>query len=177
MLSKQIKKHAPDLKIAYRPPEKIASIFSDMKQKLEDGQCSCVVYNIPCKDCRNRSYVGETKVRLDDREKGHKTDIKNVAKAPTRTALVNHIHKTGHTFDFEKKEILKKVRSQRTLKIHEANQIILKGKAAINSKKDAEHVSPVFYNLIKNSVKRTQVNHPKRQQQMVSLKQMFDQNV
>lgn len=59
----------------------------------------------------------------------------------------------GHEFDFNNKEILKKLRSKRTIKIHETNQLILKGNSTVNFRKDAAHVSPVFYNLIKKQWK------------------------
>lgn len=120
--------------------------------------------------------MGETKVRLDDRTNQHKRDVRNQRKNPNRTALVQHVVKTGHDFEFDGKKILKKVRTTRTLKIHEANQIILKGKTAVNSKKDAEHVSPVFYNLIKNSVKRRNITPQHRIKQVVNLEQMFNQS-
>lgn len=71
--------------------------------------------------------------------------------------------KTGHEFDFEKATIMKKVRAKGLLKIHEANQIILHEKEAVNFKKDAKHVSPVFYNLIKkngNLKKKPRVVNP-----------------
>lgn len=74
-LSKQIKKFVPDLGIAPRPPEKVFRLFTDLKQKqqkLTPGQCSCVVYGIPCLNC-NKWYYGETIWTLDGRiDEGHK---------------------------------------------------------------------------------------------------------
>lgn len=139
-LSKQIKKRALDLGLARRPPEKVAKLFTDRKPKLRTGQCSCVVYGIPCKGCR-KWYYGETTWIVDDRSEGHHDDARNIAKNPIKTALVRHMHETGHHFNFDNKKIMKKVRSKRTLKIHEANQIILHAS-------DAAHLSPIFYNLI-----------------------------
>ncbi|XP_037049480.1 uncharacterized protein LOC119083782 isoform X2 [Bradysia coprophila] len=159
-VSRQIRKFAPNVTIAPRPPRKVSSVFSDMKQKLSTDQCSCVVYNVPCHDCP-KSYVGETTWRLSDRQGQHQKDLDNMSKNPQKTALVHHAYTKGHAFEFRKKTILKKVRTKATIKIHEANQIILKGKSAVNFKTDAAHVSPVFYNLIRNSD--------------VNLQQLFDE--
>lgn len=172
-LSKLIRKHNPELKLAPRPPDKVGRLFSDMKQKLKIGECSCVVYGIPCKNCI-KLYVGETKRRVDTRGDEHKTDVRNKAKNPGKSALVHHVHKTGHLFDFENTEILKKVRTARTLKIHETNQIILQGKKAVNFKKDSEHVSPEFYNLVLNSKKRRCVNPGRRSRLEVNIGHMFN---
>ena len=143
-----------------------------MKQKLRIGQCSNVVYDIPCKNCP-RSYVGCTCRRLDDRVSDHKTDLRNIGKNNNKTALVHHVFKKGHQFDFDRKQILKRVRAKRTVQIHEANQIILKGNSAVNFRKDAIHVSPVFYNLIKNSKKRRHVNHHGNRIHEMNLTQLF----
>lgn len=172
-VEKQIRKYAPEMKIAPRPPNKVSRIFSNMKQKLEIGQCSCVVYNIPCKNCP-RCYLGETTWRLDDRTGQHKNDLKNININNKKTALVHHVFKKAHEFDFDNKEILKKVRSKRTIKIQEANQIILKGNLAVNFRKDAAHVSPMFYNLVKNSNKRRHVNHRRDQVNEINLQQLFE---
>lgn len=67
---------------------------------------------------------------------------------------MKHVVEHRHQFDFDNKKVMKKVRSRRTLKIHEVNQIILNEKVAVNQKSNAEHLSPEFYNLIKNSVKK-----------------------
>lgn len=63
-----------------------------------------------------------------------------------------------HEFDFARKTILKKVRKKGLLKIQEANQIILHGNEAVNFKKDSEHISPVFFNLINRTNKHRGVN-------------------
>lgn len=103
----------------------------------------------------------------------HKRDVLNIAKTANSkkgTALVVHIAETGHDFNFNSKEIMKKVRYKRTLKIEEANHIILLEDTAVNLKKDAAHISPVFYNLIKNSKrKKRPVNPSRRMSNMVSL--------
>lgn len=172
-LSGKLRKYAPNLTIAPRPPEKGSKLFSDMKEKLSPGQCSCVVYGIPCQNCP-RWYLGETTWTLNNRCKlGHAKDLKNMASKPRATALVHHAHTTKHRFNFEAKKIFKKVHSKRTLKIHETNQIILNDHIAVNFKTDAQHVSPEFYNLIKNSKKSRNVNHHKHQ---VNFNELFNEN-
>lgn len=97
----------------------------------------CGEQYIPCKNCP-RSYVGETTWRLDDRTGQHQKDVENIQNNNNKTALVQYVYKKGHVFDFDRKQILKKVRSKRTIKIQEANQIILKGNLGVNFRKDAE---------------------------------------
>lgn len=63
---------------------------------------------------------------------------------------------TKHQFDFEDKRILKKVRHKGILKINETNQIILHEGYTVNFKKDAEHITPMFYNLLKFSERMKQ---------------------
>lgn len=125
VVCKQIKKQIPNLCAAPRPPNKVSSLFTDMKQKLRTGQNSMVVYDIPCKGChQQKGYLGETSWNLEDRcgTCGHGRDLKN---------------------DFDNKRILKKVRNKGILKINETNQIVLHEGYAVNFKKDAEHVTPM----------------------------------
>lgn len=152
-LAKKLREAAPDLRIAFRTPYKVSSLYSDMKQKVPESEQSCVVYSIPCQVCPNKRYIGETRQKAAVRKGQHKTDVKNQNKNPRKSALVYHTHKTGHEFNFEAQKIIKKVRNPGTLKMHEANQIILHENEVVNFKKDAEHISPVFYNLIKNTKK------------------------
>lgn len=152
MVTNQIKKYVPNLCVAPRPPNKVTNLFTDMKQKLKIGQNSMVVYDIPCQGChKQKGYLGETTWNLDDRcgSRGHKRDLNNIEKSPRATALVHHVATTEHQFDFDDKRILKKVRHRGILKINEANQIVLHEGYAVNFKTDAEHVTPMFYNILK----------------------------
>ena len=158
-----IKRKAPELNIAPRPIKKVGDIFTGLKQKLTIDQESCVVYRIQCRTC-SKFYIGETSWCLVDRSITHKNDIKymnNKAGNSKKTALVKHVFDTGpnhHVFDFDRKEILQRVRKKGLLKIHEANQIVLHGDKALNFKSDAAHITPVFYNIIKNNAKHPNVN-------------------
>lgn len=170
-ITEQLKRAAPELTVAPSPPAKVGKMFSDMKDKLPIDLHSLVVYKIPCKLCR-KFYIGETINNLCDRCKQHKNDVKNRDKKPYATALVSHVTKTNppHEFDFDDKSILKKVRHRGVLKIHEVNQIVLHEDRAVNFKTDAEHITPVFYNLIKRegkrktNIKRRHVHPPPIQQ-------------
>ncbi len=162
-IAETIKGKAPELKIAPRPVVKVGDIFTGLKQKLTTDQESCVVYRIRCKTC-GKFYIGETSWCLCDRSKTHQNDIKymnNKAGNSKKTALVKHVFDTGpahHEFDFDGKEILKRVRKKAMLKIHEANQIVLHGDRTLNFKSDAAHITPVFHNIIRNNSKQPNVN-------------------
>ena len=100
----------------------------------------------------------------------------NMEKKPRKTALVHHAYTTKHQFDFDNKKVMKKVRSKRTLKIHEVNQIILNEDRAVNFKSDAEHVSPEFYNLIKQSAKLRITNRTPNYREKVNVASLFEEN-
>lgn len=127
--------------VAPRPISKVGEIFTDMKQKLTTDQQSFVVHRIQCKMCR-KFYIGETTWCLCDRCKMHESDVRNKEKSP------------------KKRLWKKKVRKKGVLKIHEANQILLHEDRTVNFKSDAEHITPVFYTIIKNNSKLPNVNPP-----------------
>lgn len=131
-------------------PNKVAQVFTDIKHKLQIGQHSNVVYRIPCKQC-GKYYIGENTRNLCERCVQHEKDVENISKKPKKTALVAHVSEMKHKFDSTKAEVFKKVRNKGLLKIQEANQIILYEDTVVNFKKDAKHVSPIFYNLIRRS--------------------------
>ena len=147
---------------APRPIFKVGNLFTDMKEKLRTGQNSVVVYDIPCGGCHGKKgYLGETTWNLEDRcgpPGGHARDLKNLNKNPRATALAYHVATTQHKFDFESKRVLKKARHQGLLKIHETNQILLHEGYAVNFKKDADHVTPAFYNLLKRNERNRDIN-------------------
>lgn len=156
-LSGILKRNIPGLIVAPRPPAKIGSVFTELKQKLALEEKSNVVYKIPCNGCE-KCYIGETTQLLKTRAKQHENDVCNRAKNPSKTALVKHVVDTSHNFNFVGKKILKEERIQGKLKIHEINQIILHENETVNFKTDAAHVTPVFYNLIKYNGANVEMN-------------------
>jgi len=89
-------------------------------------------------------YVGQTKNKLKDRLKKHDSDVKN--KFP-RTALVEHVCDTGHTFNFKDTMILEnetKLRERLFLEMFHIN----KSKNSVNFRRDVENLSTIYNNLI-----------------------------
>lgn len=111
ILKGQLKRHAPDLKVSFRPANKVSQVFSNMKDKLETGQNSNVVYSVRCKQC-GYSYIGETSRCLSERCTQHAKDVANRSKNPKKTALVAHVSDTQHEFDVDTARILKKVQTR-----------------------------------------------------------------
>lgn len=131
----QLQRHAPQFKVAFRPPCKVSQAFTKMKDK--NGQQFNVVYSIPSLQC-GRSCIGETSRCFWERCYQHEKDVANIAKKPNKTALVRHVSTTNHQFDFSRAKILRKVRTRGLLKIHEANNIILNESSVVNFKKRSQ---------------------------------------
>ena len=74
------------------------------------------MYQIPCRDC-NGVYIGQTSQLLKNRINGHKYDKKN------KTALTNHILEKGHTFDYEKVDILRTENNPKKREFYEMLEI------------------------------------------------------
>jgi len=68
------------------------------------GKTTAGVYRIPCKICP-KFYIGETGRSIQQRMKEHQADI--IKPDPNlHSGVVNHVHDTGHFFDFQKMELL-----------------------------------------------------------------------
>ena len=60
-----------DIRVVFRSGLTLRSQLSNLKDKLPIQRRSGVVYNVPCSVC-DKSYIGETVLRLGDRIKEHK---------------------------------------------------------------------------------------------------------
>lgn len=125
----------------------IRTLYTNLKHKIPEHEQSGVVYKIDCKNCP-KAYIGETMQKLSSRIKHHKYDVKSTKKANT-SALADHSKELRHEFNFENAAILKHEGNKRQLQIQEVNQIILHGDKVCNYKTDAEHISPLYFNLVK----------------------------
>lgn len=94
-ISKQLKRHNPNLMIASRPPVKVGNLYTDMKHKLSDDQQSCVIYSIPCKRC-GKLYVGETVRNLCDRCREHERDEQKALEQRRKLQNSNPIKQPYH---------------------------------------------------------------------------------
>lgn len=169
-LCKQLKYFAPDVKIASSPPDKMVKFYSKLKQPIEKGDLTGVVYKIPCKES-DTEYIEETIQKVCTRIGQHGNDCSTVnlaKKSKKRTALATHAKETGHRFDFdlENVQILKRERNKSKLKVQEVNQIIMHEGETCNFKSDSAVIGPAYGNLLKQfklaSVKRFDKNHPPR---------------
>lgn len=146
-VAKTIIKYDPGIKIAPRPPYKLTNIFTATKDKIPKMDRSGVVYDIPCKSCEKR-YVGETIQKLKERVRQHQ----RTCQSPNHinpTALTKHSLDFKHLFDFDQVKILAYEKNKQKLRIQEVNQIIVNEETCCNYKTDSQHITPAFYNLIK----------------------------
>lgn len=150
-LKKKIEYFVPDVKIAEKPPHKVRSLFSKLKDKLPITDTSGCVYRLNCNDCE-KCYIGETIQKLKSRIQQHKNSCSdlNLNKNNAKTALAEHTKEHHHNFDFSQPKILKKEKCKNKLRIQEANHIIISENVACNFKTDIEGIGPVYYNLIRN---------------------------
>ncbi|XP_037042610.1 uncharacterized protein LOC119078966 [Bradysia coprophila] len=149
-LKKQIKYFIPEVKIADRPTQKLATFYSKEKDKIDKTESSGVVYQFTCPDC-NCIYIGETCQKLCTRRQQHKNSISttNLARTKVSSALALHTKTTGHQFDFERIKILDRNSNKRKLQISEVNHIIMNQERACNYKKDSERIAPAYTNLLR----------------------------
>lgn len=147
MVSKTITKYDPRIKIAPRPPYKLQNMFTRTKDKIPKMNRSGVVYDIPCKSCEKR-YIGETIQKLKERVRQHQRTCES-SNHKNPTALTKHSLDLKHLFDFDQVKILAYEKNKQKLRIQEVNQIIVNEETCCNYKTDSQHITPAFYNLIK----------------------------
>ncbi|XP_064477770.1 uncharacterized protein LOC135391440 [Ornithodoros turicata] len=95
-----------DIKTTFKPFIKLRSMLSKPKYPVPSASQSGVVYRVQCQDC-DAVYTGETGRKCCTRLKENKRDVDYATHATrSKTELVDHCWRTGHTFDFANAETL-----------------------------------------------------------------------
>jgi GIY-YIG catalytic domain len=140
-LKQELEKYNENLTLAFKPPNKINSLFTNTKDKIDKNKKSNLIYKINCTDCPS-VYIGETSKYLETRLKRHKYDFENKNNnKSTKTALVRHCIDTNHTPQFEKATILDYERGQKRRELLESTYINLNSHT-VNFKTDTTRISP-----------------------------------
>ena len=92
------------VKVALKPLLTIGKFLPSLKDPLVAEKKSCLVYQVPCKDC-SFIYLGQTKKGLKSRVSEHQRAIK--FQRPEKSALCEHSISLNHTINWSEVEILK----------------------------------------------------------------------
>lgn len=149
-LSHVVKEKMSNITMAPRPPYKFTRVFSNLKQPIPTAEKCDVIYDIRCNDC-DKKYIGETMQKAKNRIQQHNRSCRaTIQTNANSTALAKHAIELGHTFGFDNVKVLCKENTKTKLQIQEINHIVSNEDACCNFKTDSDHVTPIFYNLIKN---------------------------
>ncbi len=92
-----------DFFIAYKPFNKLSSIFRLPKDPIPERAICGVVYEIPCTDCE-KVYIGQTGNSLDTRLQQHRAAC--VHHQPEKSALAEHSLNASHRVDWSGARVL-----------------------------------------------------------------------
>ena len=98
--------------IIYTKTTTLGDMITKKRRKPEAGFTKNVIYNIPCKEPCQVSYIGQTGKTLITRIKQHsemcrkKTTTNKLKSERKDNGLAYHHLKTGHDFDFNNTKIL-----------------------------------------------------------------------
>lgn len=100
-----------DVKTIFCSSHTLGHSLVRVKDGLQDGQRSMVVYQVPC-SC-GKVYVGETKRALAIRIKEHQDAVR--LQHTSKSAIVEHAWELGHRINWEGDKILDSVSSMSEL--------------------------------------------------------------
>ncbi|BHF58353.1 hypothetical protein SprV_0100130500 [Sparganum proliferum] len=88
--------------IAHRPTATLRSKIMRVKDRLDVGEQSGVIYQIPCRDCP-RHYTGQTGRRLSSRIRERKRAVR---RGDPLSQVATHTLEEGHKFNFASTRIV-----------------------------------------------------------------------
>ena len=94
-----------DIFTAYKPFNKLSSMFRLPKDPLPDNSICGVVYEIPCADC-DKVYIEQTGNSLVTRLQQHRAARKNLQ--PQKSALAEHSLNEAHRIDWPHARVLER---------------------------------------------------------------------
>lgn len=160
-LNKILGKH--NITLAHKPENKVKTrIFSKLKDPLPLGKQTCVVYEVPC-GADHKTYIGQTKRKVDVRMAEHKRDVRN---NDPKSGLSQHALQAGHLFNFDKIKILERIDDQACRKIAEMFHVKLAGEEkTVNLQRECGAFNSVYNSVVVKIREVTTTNERKRQQQ------------
>ncbi|EZA52391.1 hypothetical protein X777_08884, partial [Ooceraea biroi] len=127
-----------DINVVFKIPKKLDNIIKRGKDVLTNMQKTGVVYKIDCKDC---SYVGQTKRHLETRIKKH---ICNIKKDVSNHSVVSkHRLLNNHEFDWFNAKVLHQENHCRKREISEM-WFIKRHNNSINVQKDTDNLPCIY---------------------------------
>ncbi|BHF79911.1 hypothetical protein SprV_0702303500 [Sparganum proliferum] len=102
--------------IAHRPTATLRSKIMRLKDRLDVGEQSGVVYQIPCQDCP-RHYTGQTGRRLSSRITEHKRAVR---RGDPLSQVATHTLEEGHEFNFASTRIVARANNKTGRELLEA---------------------------------------------------------
>ncbi|MBV2145566.1 MAG: hypothetical protein KTM48_02415 [Wolbachia endosymbiont of Pissodes strobi] len=130
-----------NITVCHKGNKLLNNLYTPLKSKVPPKKRSNIIYSIPCLNCPNK-YIGMTTQLLSNRLNGHKY-TKNAS-----TALHKHETTEKHEFNYADTKILDSDDNYHKLIIKEMIQI-KKEQNCVNSKKDIDNLSQIYFNLIK----------------------------
>lgn len=127
--------------------------FTNLKDKIQQGCQSGLVYLIPCNNC-DSVYIGQTAQHLDKRITLHKSDARI---RPQRCALANHANSKHHDINYQEVKILEFERNPFTRSFLEMCHISTTSNT-MNSKTDLNNLSTFYKYLLYLEKNRYQGN-------------------
>ena len=125
-ISRLLRKH--NINTVFRAENKLSNLLRSAKDRIaseSDG-----IYKLDCKKCKT-VYIGQTSRSISTRMKEHERAFR--LKRPSASAPAEHALTTGHSFEFEKPEVLCRPKGHYTRLVRESIEI---HKCPININRD-----------------------------------------
>ena len=106
-----------------------------------------IVYLFGCNDCDGQ-YIGQTRQKLGNRLKQHKSDQRSKTIKQNKTAAFQHTKNTGHTFDLDNTKVLTTENHLQKRLTLESININLYKRTSINLKSDIDTLNPAYTQLL-----------------------------
>lgn len=193
-LTKNITKTASKMRMgrkiifSYRGAKKLKQlVHSNLKSKTEATQRCNVIYGIPCQDCPNLRYVGQTIQKLKNRVRQHQNDVRDlhalltspysyerqISDLSSKSALVKHVAETGHQFNFDGVIILDQ-KSDKT-RLNFAEMIHIQDQPSCNFRRDVEGTSKIYSGIFSHFKAKNKPRQSNNQRSTLSTPQTSTQ--
>lgn len=133
------------IRLAYKPNNKIASLLSTMKDKIQFNKEKGLIYQIGCNSCP-MVYIGHTSMWLESRISHHISNAKPSTK--TNTALSTHLLNNAHNADWENVKILHREEKDNRRKLLEAMYINKSDSISMNDRSEIGKIGTVYANVL-----------------------------